>query len=662
MLQLHAGRVLEDRRFLFCITLAAALLAFLGPLFAYDLWWHLKAGGLILSSGAVPRTDPFSFTAAGRPWTYHSWLSGLALTGVWRAGGTTGLIGLRAVLIAGSLMVGWVAARKRGVGAGLASVLVLAACLQLKLRALARPYLFSFVLFIVFALILQSCAASPLERALEQARECRRRFKRLAAESCFLWGAGGRLILLPLLTVLWANLHAGFISGMLLIGAFGVGEMVSLWVRRDGRPYGGALLREPDGARFRAMFLAGILCLPASLLTPYGPGTLLYPFRLLEGVKLVKQVQEWQPMPFGMAFAVFWGLLALGGIILVRSVYFSRKAGRLGDEIGPVVTDLLLMCGFAFLAVQAVRHMAWFLLLVPSVFGWHLAVSRRCFPQAPGEAEGGERKRYAYVAILLALVVGALPFARGGLPRTGLARDRFPVKACDYIEAKGLNYRLYNSYEWGGYLIWRLWPEMQVFIDGRCLVYGDEIIGQALQVEQGGQGWEQVLDDRDVEMFLVRYRKKDASHLFAGGRWRCVYWDDVAVIGLRDDLFKLREADLPEFALSNPVVFEQSLERERPGWIRREVGAVIERDPDCWTALAFHARCLVRLAEEVPDARGVALMTARGNAKMARDLQEGHYLPWLALYEVTTAQGDEKLAAEAAQKLEQLRPPVASPD
>ena len=108
-------KVVQDRRFLFGLTFLAAALTLLGPLVAYDLWWHLKAGALVLQERAVPTADPFSFTAAGRPWVYHSWLSGVILTLVWRAGDVAGLTLLRALLISGSLMIAWAAATRRGV-------------------------------------------------------------------------------------------------------------------------------------------------------------------------------------------------------------------------------------------------------------------------------------------------------------------------------------------------------------------------------------------------------------------------------------------------------------------------------------------------------------------------------------------------------------------
>jgi hypothetical protein len=644
---------LADRRFLFGVTFAAAVLAFLGPLADYDVWWHMRAGRLILESRAVPQTDPFSFTAAGAPWVYHSWLSGVILYLVHQAGGVTALILLRALLLAGTLMLAWGAALRRGVGAGLASVLVLAAALQLKMRALERPFLFSLLLFVVFALVLQGCASS----APPQVARSRRRW--LAAEDGFLWGPGGRLLALPVLTVLWANLHAGFVSGMLLIGAYGAGEAVGLAARCGVRALPDALVRGADGARFRAMFIAGVLCLAAAVVTPYGPDVLLYPFWLSHTVKLLQRVQEWQPMPWMLNFAVFWSLLAFAVVIFARSLYFMVVAGRLRAEAAQFATDVLLVGGFGLLAVRSVRHMEWLLLIVPAVLGWHLQSFRRVFLER-GERYV-ERRAYAYVACIVALAVGVWPLITDGLPRPGLAPYKFPVKACDYMAAHGLDYRFYNTYEWGGYLVWRFWPAQRVFIDGRCEVYGDAVMGPAIAVEEGSAGWEQVLARWDVKMFIVRYRKRDSAHLFADGRWRCAYWDDAAIIGIRDGAFGARRPALFDYSLSNPLVFEQSLQRASPAAILREVDAALSRDPACWTAHAFRARCLVRQARADPANRSRLLSEAVQSAREAVRLEPKHYEPWVAAREVAEAVGDAELAKTAARQVARLKPSPEKP-
>ena len=648
--------VLEDKRVLFCLTVAAVAVAFLGPVADYDLWWHMRAGRLIFASHSIPQTDPFSFTAAGRPWLYHSWLSGLILSGIWGAAGPVGIILFRSALLAASLMIAWATALRRGAGAALAAILVLASCLQLELRALERPFLFSLLLFTVFALLLQECVSSP-----PPDEDYRRRLSGggrgwLSVEDSFLWGRGGRLLLLPLLMVLWANLHAGFISGMLLIGAYGAGEMVSLAANRGHRRWTAMLLSEVEGARFRAMLVAGVLCLVAAVMTPYGPETLLYPFWLTQTVKLVRRVQEWQPMPLSLNFAVFWTLVAFAAVAVGRSVWFSVREGRIRREAGQIATDVLLLAGFAFLAARSVRHMEWFLLLVPAVVGWHLeAFARPGFGQAVA-SQAPPRRAYGPVACLLAVIMGAWPFVAGGLPEFGVARDKLPVAACDYMEGHKLDCRLYNTYEWGGYLIWRFWPRMHVFIDGRCEVYLDDLMGQAIAVEDGSEGWPQVLARWDVRMLLVRYRKRDSSHLFSRDGWRCVYWDDVAVIGLRDDVYAGRARDLPVFDLSNPLRIEESLATSPPDDILAEAEAVLARDPNCWTAHALRARCLVRMAESDAGRRDALLRQALDSARRAVRLEDGHYETWQALAEAATAAGDCSLAAAASRRVGDLQP------
>jgi hypothetical protein len=651
MAESRLASVIRDGRFLLGVTFACALVAFSGPLMSYDLWWHMRAGALIAQTGSVPKVDPFSFTAAGRPWVNHSWLGGLALFGVWNALGASGLIFFQALLMAVSVALSWAAARQRGVGPALASILALAACLQLELMAVTRPYLFSFLFFVAFLAVLQGLyRASYRGEEQPDGGAVHVPGRPFSAELGFLWGRQGRLALLPGLMLPWANLHAGFVTGLLLLGAYGAGEMVAVWLGRSGRHYMTLLLKGGEGARFRAMLAAGIMCLLVALVTPYGPQVLLYPFTLLHGVKLLKRVQEWQPMPLRPGFAVFWGTAVLGALILVRSFWLSARAGRLRSQAGILVADALLLAGFSFLAMRAMRNMAWVLLLAPAILGYHADP-----PWAVEDEDRKEKGLYAVAACLMALAIGLWPLITGGPPRLVISERRLPVKACDYIQAKGLYYRAYNSYEWGGYLIWRFWPTMKVFIDGRCDVYRDDLMGQALAVEDAEAGWQSVLEHWGVQMLLVRYRKRDSAHLFADGRWRCLYWDDVAVLALRDDVLKGRSDGLQEFSLSNPAVFEQNLQRVPAADMLRELDAVLARDPGCWTALAHRARCLVRMAGEEPKRREELLRSAFSSAQRAVELEEA-YDTWRAVAEVASALGQESLARRASGKADRLKP------
>ncbi|MDP6438512.1 MAG: hypothetical protein QGH74_02660 [Candidatus Brocadiia bacterium] len=650
MKQPLTGTVTLRRAVLFVTFLMVAVM-FVSRLTAFDLWWHLKAGGEILRTHSVPRADTFSYTAQGRPWTYHSWLSGVAMHLVDRAAGTTGLILLRTALMTASLVLMLVAARRRGVGTGLACVFVLAACFQLQWRALMRPYLFSFLLFGVFYLLLQGAsrrAPAPPSEGLA---------RRFSAEGRYLWGDGGRLILLPALTLLWANLHGGFITGLLVLGAFGAGEIAGVVAGREERPWLRELLRHERGARFRVLLVVGVASLAAGIVTPYGPGVLTYPFRLMAQVKLVREIQEWQPLPWASGYEVFWSVMILSVCLFAASAWRRASNGTLRREFGPLCADLLLMAGFGLLAFSSVRNLAWPMLLAAPVLGYHLTSAR-------GAAEGGEeagsadaerRERpYLVLAGVLALVLGGQHVLGASKFGFGVHEARLPVRACDYLERSPIPGNLYNVYEWGGYLIGRFGPEKKVFIDGRCLVYRDDIIGEAMTVARGEEGWRGVLAKYDVAAILIRYRERDSSHFFTGGEWHCVYWDDQAIVAVSEKTRLEQFGDGGLLDLSNPAVFERRLSDSPPQSILAEVDGVLEADPTCWTAWTLKARCLLKMAAADEAAAEGLVTEALEAARQAVRLKRGSPDAWRALGLSLEAAGESDASREALSRSESL--------
>jgi len=637
------GRAMHNPRVVFgavCVFLVAMFIADLG---AYDLWWHIKAGEMIVQDGRVPHADPFSFTAAGRPWIYHSWLSGVSLYLVHAATGIGGLIALRSVLIALSLALAWVVARRRGVGAGLASVLVIVAAYQLWVRSLMRPYLFSFVLFMLFYFIIEHARARHEEDVSAAPRG------RLAREGWLLWG-GGRLLLLPLLMVLWANLHGGFMVGFLMIGAFGAAEMAGVAASPVRGPYLRALLRDREGVCFRALLITGVLCLAASVITPYGAGPLTYPIRLFAEVQVVREVQEWKAMPLEKDFLVFWFLLAFSTLVLLRSVWLTAGARRLRPQLARLLADVLLVAGFGLMALQSRRNLAWFLLLVPPITGYHFVVTPRLAGIAAGE---GEERRKEALYVLVALLCGVILavrqvnlVARMGL---GVSEEKLPVRACEYLKSSPVRGNMYNAYEWGGYAIWQLWPHRKVFVDGRCLVYGDRIMRDSQTVAWGKPGWRDVLASYEVDYLLVPYRKRPCTHFFEGDQWVCIYWDDTALIAVRAETWGEGLPGAEPFPLSNPVVFEERLADTPAEAILVEVDQVLRRQPDCWTAWVMRARCLLKAAQGEP-----ALESAVQAAKRAVLLNDRQAETWRALGDCYQAAGRAEEAAAALRRADSL--------
>ncbi len=173
-----------------------------------DFWWHLRTGQLIAESGAVPRVDPFSFTAAGRPWVAHEWLWELGVFRLYRLGGYRAAVLLSAIIVTLAYAILYRLLRHLGANEIAAAALVLWAAFLGVPNLGARPREFTFLFFALF-----------LDRLYR-----------------YRTGESGQLWLLPLLMPLWANLHGGFVFGLGLLGLFALSETVAWLAGRGPAP------------------------------------------------------------------------------------------------------------------------------------------------------------------------------------------------------------------------------------------------------------------------------------------------------------------------------------------------------------------------------------------------------------------------------------------
>ena len=139
---------------------------------------------------------------------------------------------------------------------------------------------------------------------------------------------------------------------------------------------------------------------------------------------------------------------------------------------------------------------------------------------------------------LLALVVVAVGY-KSALPLRASfnvenERGTLPLDAVEWIQEHRPAGPMFNSYNWGGYLIWHLWPDYQVFVDGRTDLYGDELLSQYLHVRFARSGFQEVLDEYGISFVLVEAGGFTDSFLaLYDDEWTMAYSDEVAVIYLR---------------------------------------------------------------------------------------------------------------------------------
>ena len=438
-----------------------------------DMWWHLAAGRFSPTLRPL-RLDIFSHTVEGSSWLNHSWLAQHFLYGLYRLGG------LRAIALATACLV-TLTFLTIYPGRGnpyIKGFSLLLAALASSVVWTPRPQLFS---FLAFAFILKR-----LESLKEKAD----------------------FFLIPITFVLWANLHAGYASGLLLLFLCLIGSLIDSIIYHD-----------PESPRrARALSLILLLSLLGVCLNPWGFELLSYPLTTLKIKTLQAYIQEWASPDFHLLanHPAIWLTIA---IILVLA--FSTIPAKW--------SELLPLSAFFYLYLTAARNVAFYSLIAAQILFRHGEVALRRFGTL---RPSGQRSPINTIILGLALVAVALKgyYVLGGQAIQAREEACLPAKAVDFILKEGLNGNLFNSYNWGGYLIWRLYPSCHVFVDGRTDLYGDEVLEEYLRVAKADEGWEKVLEKHKVGIVIVERELPIVRCLELSGGWRKVYEDSMAVV------------------------------------------------------------------------------------------------------------------------------------
>ena len=473
-----------------------------------DMWWHLRTGEAILRDG-WPQHDIFSFTVPHHPWVTHEWLSQVIMWLVYRLGGLPGLMVWAAVLVvatfAALLAAALTASRHSGMSQPkqlyLPAFFVLWGAIASAIVWGARPQMFNLLFGAIFVLLLERIRAG--HGGIRQG-----------------WWLVG-------LTAVWANLHSGYLFGVVLLATFTLSEVTQRW----RQPGNGALMGWPT---LRRLALTTVGCFLAAALNPSGTAIWFYPFATLGSAAMQRYIQEWQPPTLGaIEFWPFFVLLVLVLLLLQRD---GRKRRRQMPEVAktsevwvypaPFWSDGALVLGTAVASLGSARHIPLFVLVaVPAVVrlvDWRLEI---------GDGRSANVTRHwmnmGIVGVVL-LVVGGWTAVKVAGNEVAIAQ-RYPVAAVDFLQEQGL-VRGYNSYNWGGYLIWRGLP---VFVDGRADVYGDPFLQLYRQTFEGQVGWERPLDDYAVQYVLIERDAVLAQLLATSPRWTEAYQDELAQIFTR---------------------------------------------------------------------------------------------------------------------------------
>jgi hypothetical protein len=469
-----------------------------------DAGRHLTVGEYLLSAGRLLREDVFSFTMFGQPFVPYEWLAEVASAATYRVLGLAGPLLLHGAVIAltFSLVFAWL--RRRGESPLLALAVVLLVTATAQIHWLARPHVFTFLGTAVFCLILDDWRAGRLSHK-------------------WLWALPGAM-------VLWANLHGGFVVGLLLIATY-LGADILRWI--------GGTREIPTGAArsVRELFPVALITMAATCVNPVGPALLGHVFGWFGNTLLINVTQEYLSPNFHQA-----SLRAFAAMILVAvaGVAWSRRR--------PALHEGLLLLGFLYLALFSGRNVPLFAIVVAPVLARQLAamplpggrlstgvgrvtawVGRR--DRLVARSDGRSRLHVWPVAALVGLAAVAFVQRDAGTP-LGVQFDPAwqPVAAVAYLKAHPVQGHMFNNFIWGGYLLHELWPTQRVFIDGQTDFYGEALTQEYLDVADVKPDWRDVLDRYDVQWIIYPSDSALEQVLIASGNWDTVYRDSVAVV------------------------------------------------------------------------------------------------------------------------------------
>jgi hypothetical protein len=457
-----------------------------------DTWWHIRSGEYIVKQHEIPKTDPFSHTLFGKKWIDHSWGSQLVMYGAYKLfgdgsrPGDSGNIGLSLYMaVLATVGMAFVYLMCEGNAYVRAFVVVIGAAAAAVFWS-PRPQMFSFMLGALALYLLHLYKRRQIDR---------------------LW-------LIPVIMGVWANLHGGYAIGFVfLLGSIG-GEVL------------GNLFNAEDECvvawgRLKKMVLVTAVAIPAVALNPYGVQMLAYPFHTVNIGVLQDFIQEWASPNFHERQSWPFALLLLG--VLAAAGLSRRRIDW---------TDLVLVCGTGFMALTAGRNIAVFAIAASPVLsrhldawltdrGWHLRLRRTVSgPMA-----------ILNWTLLAVVLLGALVKIAAAVNESTVRRAQelyFPVEAADYLRTTPLPGKMFNSYNWGGYLMFAA-PNVQVYVDGRTDLYKDAFLRGYLDIVFLHDGWDAALDEQGIGFVAIEANSVLASmlrtmpqqwdeHLFDDGR------------------------------------------------------------------------------------------------------------------------------------------------
>jgi hypothetical protein len=456
-----------------------------------DLPRHILTGNLILQTQKVHTTDIFSFRTEGYPSFPHEWLSQVLFGVAYDWLGLDGIVLLTALVI--MLTWGIVYRQMMHKSNSFFSALILTALGvgASQIHVLPRPHIFTYLLTAVWITLLENINAKKTRSW---------------------WG-------LPLVMLLWVNMHGMFVLGIIILGIYLAGDFLNQqsinWFRSE---------------KTKSLFLASGLSLLVTFFSPSGLKIWEAIASLGSNTYLTSKIPEYQSANFHLPET--WPFVI---ILLLTIVGFARTLERVSW------IDILLVVSFTAIALYTSRMIPLFAIVAAPITTKAIA-DRTRNDYTQGQTFRMEENIYKInsnsngLIWMIAIVIMAAFLLRSGGTLDPEARGNvfdprfFPVEAVSWLEAHPQEGHMFNEFDWGGYLLLKLWPDQQIFMDGHTHIYGEALTREYEQVITLSPGWEKILKKYDVRWVIMRKNTPLIKVLSTSDNWKIAYEDTTAMI------------------------------------------------------------------------------------------------------------------------------------
>jgi hypothetical protein len=516
-----------------------------------DFWWHLKTGEYIYQTHSLPETDFFAYTSLTKDPIHPEskriqfilkqyWLAQLFFYWIYKVFGLQGITFLRALILTSIFVLIYRAIRREGLGISLSVALLIPGVIIFSSNYTGeRPQLFTFLFAFLLIFLLEGFRQQSF-MSVERAPAT------LSKISYYLFP-------IPIVMLIWANSHGGFVIGIIIIFGYLSSEIVKYLTKRFGKilPYNS----------LKSLTLTSIISVIVSFINPNGFNVVSILIELEKGRYKNTIIEAMSPFTIGIDYInvfLFFLLLFLSGIILLMNLK------RLD------LTDIIIFSGLTAMSFSAVRFIPFFTpvaTLMIARYGLQLLKRISWW----NKINFIKRITSIVFAVCFTILLIFATYYYELFKDTAIKTDKYPERAVKFLKENKISGNMFNTYNWGGFLIWTLYPDYKVFIDTRALI--EDVYFQYLNIllanTQEFDGiplWKAYLTSYNIN-FIITYSvdKYNGSlvplipALVNDPQWNLIYMDDISLIFIKEspeNTNLIKSFTLPKEWVWNEVITE----------------------------------------------------------------------------------------------------------